>query len=294
MISRIGHISFAVTDLERSVTFAQDVVGLRLEERRGDVAYLTSNARHHQLRLVQGDAHACLAVGLDVADEADLDALAERAGAAGLAVEFDREQHAGIGRSLWIDVPDGPTFEVCANVTAVSAAPYPAFGVRPKKLGHITLASADTVALEQVLTDVLGLRVSDRIPGVLAWLRCNVDHHGIGVVTAETSGVNHYAFELEGWSSFEAMADHIVQHDVRLIWGPGRHGPGDNLFTYYEDADGSMIECFSDILKVEDERTYRPKDWPNDPTSLNQWGPTPDPVWFGYSTPFATSRLVSA
>ncbi|HEY4095399.1 MAG TPA: VOC family protein [Baekduia sp.] len=289
MIARVGHVAFAVPDLDRSVAFAQEVIGLRLEARADGVAYLTSNRRHHQLRLVQGDAHACSSIGLDVADAATLDALAARAEAAGLVAEADREQHPGIERTLWIDVPDGPTFEVCAGVAAVPDAAYPVHGVRPKKLGHVTLAAADTAALERVLTDTLGFRVSDRIPGVLAWLRCNTDHHGIGVVASESPGLNHYAFELEGWGAFATLADHIIQHDVRLIWGPGRHGPGENLFCYYEDADGSMVECFSDILKVEDEATYRPLDWPNDATSLNRWGPGPDPAWFGYSTPFATA-----
>jgi catechol 2,3-dioxygenase len=293
MISRIGHIAFSVTDLDRSVRFAQEVVGLRLEEHGDGVAYLTSNARHHQLRLTQASLHACSSIGLDVPDAATLEVIAERATAARLQIEFDREHHAGIERSLWVEVPDGPTFEICAGVAAVSDDAYSVYGTRPKKLGHVTLAAADTAALEQVLTDVLGFRVSDRIPGVLAWLRCNTDHHGIGVVSAETSGVNHYAFELEGWSSFEALADHIIQRDVRLIWGPGRHGPGANLFCYFEDADGSMVECFSDLLQVEDELTYAPKDWPNDATSLNRWGPGPDPVWFGYSTPFLSSRLAS-
>jgi catechol 2,3-dioxygenase len=289
VITRIGHVAFTVSDLERSVAFAQEVIGLRLETRGDGAAYLTSNRRHHQLRLVQGDAHACSSIGLDVADAAALDALAERAEAAGLITETDREHHPGIERTLWIDVPDGPTFEVCAGVAAVSDAAYPVHGVRPKKLGHVTLAAADTAALEGVLTDVLGFRVSDRIGGVLAWLRCNTDHHGIGVVSSESPGVNHYAFELEGWGAFSALADHVIQHDVRLIWGPGRHGPGENLFCYYEDADGSMVECFSDILKVEDEATYRPLDWPNDATSLNRWGPGPDPAWFDYSTPFAAA-----
>jgi catechol-2,3-dioxygenase len=291
MIRRIGHIAFTVRDLERSVAFARDVVGLRLETQADGVAYLTSNTRHHQLRLTQGEAHACSSIGLDVAAPAVLEAVAERAAQVGLTVDFDRQQHPGIERTLWIDVPDGPTFELCAGVAAVADHPYPVYGVRPKKFGHVTLASADTAALEQVLTETLGFRVSDRIPGVLAWLRCNTDHHGIGLVTAESSGVNHYAFELEGWGSFEALADHIIQHDVRLIWGPGRHGPGENLFCYFEDADGSMVECFSDILKVEDEATYSPKDWPNDATSLNRWGPGPDPVWFDYSTPFLSSLL---
>jgi len=157
-------------------------------------------------------------------------------------------------------------------------------GVRPKKFGHATFASADPDGLEKILAEVLGFRVSDRIPGLLVWMRCNSDHHGIGIVQGR-SGLNHYAFELEGWGSFEGLADHMITRDVTFIWGPGRHGPGDNLFCYVEDPEGSMCEFFSDMVQVEDEATHQPRDWPQAPTSLNQWGPAPDPVWFDYSTP---------
>jgi hypothetical protein len=41
-----------------------------------------------------------------------------------------------------------------------------------------------------------------------------------------------------------------------LHLGPGRHGPGQNVFAYFEDADGGMIELYSDMLQIEDESTY--------------------------------------
>lgn len=287
---RIGHIAFSVTDLDRSLQFAQDIIGLRLTERDGETAYLTSNARHHQLQLTAGENHAMLALGLDVTTTAALEQLEQRVIAAGFEVDHDRPLSAAIGNAFWFDIPDGPTIQVCANVASVSYARYPVYGTRPKKFGHATFAASDPETLERVFVDVLGFRVSDRIPGTLAWLRCNSDHHGVGIMQG-TPGLNHYAFELESWGSIETFADHMIQRDVRFIWGPGRHGPGDNLFSYLQDADGSMFELFTDILQIEDESTYAPREWEATATSLNQWGPGPDPEWFAYATPYATARL---
>ena len=283
-ITRIGHISLTVTDIERSIDFAERIIGLRLVERDADGAYLTSCSRHHQLALKEGDAHSVGPVAFDVERLEDLEAYAERLCGLGFSVDEDRRPSPGIDRSLWVDIPDGPTIQLCAGVAAVADTAYHVPGTRPRKFGHATFSAPDPAALESVLVDGLGFRVSDRIPGTLAWLRCNADHHGVGIVTGRP-GLNHYAFEIESWASFLRLGDHMIQSDVRFVWGPGRHGPGNNLFAYVQDADGSMCEFFTDLLQIADEKTYEPRDWPSSPTSLNQWGPGPDPVWFEYSTP---------
>jgi len=60
--------------------------------------------------------------------------------------------------------------------------------------------------------------------------------------------------------------------------GPGRHGPGFNLFIYFATADGNMVEYFCDMLQIwHDERgkpTYEPRVWKADFRTINQWGIT--------------------
>ena len=56
------------------------------------------------------------------------------------------------------------------------------------------------------------------------------------------------------------VADRLKLHrDARLIWGPSRHGPGNNQFMYFHDHDGAMIELCSDIAQMGD---YQPRRWP--------------------------------
>lgn len=292
-ITRMGHITLSVTDLDRSVEFAQDIIGLRLVERDADAAYLTSTARHHQLELRRGEEHRIVSLALDVAGEAEYAAVLDDVLGAGFEVREDGPLSSAIEEAFWFDIADGPTIQICRGVAAVADEPYPVYGVRPRKFGHATFATPDLEGLERTFADVLGFRISDRIPGTLAWMRCNTDHHGIGLVKGEP-GLNHYAFEIESWSAVETLADHMIQRDVRFIWGPGRHGPGNNIFAYIEDADGSMCEFFTDILQVTDESTYEAKEWEAVATSLNQWGPGPEQRWFEYSTPHASSSTREA
>lgn len=54
-----------------------------------------------------------------------------------------------------------------------------------------------------------------------------------------------------------------------MIWGPGRHGPGNNLFAFIEDLDGNKIEISGELEIIHDRKI---KKWPHEPRTLNLWG----------------------
>jgi catechol 2,3-dioxygenase len=289
-IARLGHIAFTVTDLARSARFAQEIVGLREVARTDDVAYLTSTSRHHQLRLRTGSHHVCDEIGFDTDSFGSWSILRDRVCAAGLDVtEVEDPLFAHLFR---FTIEQGPTIAICNGAAATEPVLYSTPGARPRKLGHVTLASPDTAAVGSVLLDVLGLRLSDRLPlgehadGELTWYRCNPDHHSVGLCPG-AAGVHHYAFEVDSFAALGTMGDHLLANGTRYIWGPGRHGPGQNLFAYFEDTDGSMIELYTDMLQIEDESTYQLSEWPDVASSANVWGPAPPDPWFAFSTPFA-------
>ena len=56
-----------------------------------------------------------------------------------------------------------------------------------RKLGHVVIRVSDLQRAVDFCTSVLGLRISDvypeeMMPGVMVFLRFNVDHHGIALV----------------------------------------------------------------------------------------------------------------
>jgi catechol 2,3-dioxygenase len=118
---------------------------------------------------------------------------------------------------------------------------------------------------------------------------CDTDHHGIALVEAGKEELHHYAFELENWGAIERYADRLAFQGRSLVWGPGRHGPGRNLYTYLPDPDNTIVEAYADLLVVPDDANYRPIDWSmrgND--ALNLWGPMPPAEWRDYGVPILT------
>lgn len=279
MITRIGHVGLRVTDLERSVAFAQDVLGLRESERRDGTSYLTCNARHHELVLIEDEQAGCDHLAFEVADEAALAAARERLGQEGIRV-LEAEPEPGLDGALRFVGPGGFVFELFHGMATGEPIAYDSVGVRPRKFEHITIKVSDKDGMERFLIDVLGLRLSDRAGDAIAWLRASEEHHGVSVIRADQDLLQHYAWQIEDWADVKRIGDHLMGRGQTFLWGPGHHGIGDNYFCYFLDEDGVIVEYSGDIQRIEDEARYVPRTWPDEPLSVNRWGNPPPPQEF--------------
>ena len=88
------------------------------------------------------------------------------------------------------------------------------------------------------------------------------------------------------WGAIERYADQLARLGKRLVWGPGRHGPGRNLYTYTADPDNAIVEAYADLLIISDESNYVPINWnASGDAALNLWGPPPPSDYRDYGTP---------
>jgi catechol-2,3-dioxygenase len=295
-VTRIGHIGLVVSDLDGYGEFLTGGLGLTETRREEGRAYYALGTRHHQVRITEGAALGCDGIGFDVSDAESLASLRGAVEEAGLEIVSDKPYDDTAAEGFSFQIPQGPTVELCAGVQlAPDPGAYPndfyrARGdhIKLQKLGHVGIGSPDPDAVERVFVDVLGFRISDRFPGVLSWARCNADHHSVGFAPAAAPGVHHMAFEIQSLAHYERLVDHLALSGLRLIWGLGRHGPGNNLFAYFDDPSGTMIEVYANMAQIENEDSYVPREWEDLQEVGNIWGPLPDDSWIGKLTPFTT------
>ena len=58
-----------------------------------------------------------------------------------------------------------------------------------------------------------------------------------------------------------------------MTWGPGRHGPGNNLFIMFDDPAGNHVELSAEMEQFHDEQADHPvRHWRPVPRSINLWG----------------------
>lgn len=271
----IGHVGLRVRDLERSGAFARRVLGLTESPAGPEELLLSANEKHHELQLIAADAPRFDHVGLEVESEAELEAVGERALAAGGVEISDHDPGPGLGRCRRFSGPAGIEYEIYTDMTRRPLTAEGRLKAPIRKLGHLTFLSADVEEILAFWLDGLGFRVSDQFEGQ-TWTRCDADHHGLAVGPRESGTVfHHHAWEVQDWGALGAYCDQLAVEGLALSWGPVRHGPGFNLATYLLDADGGAIEVYSDMMRIDDEAAYRAIDWSTQPRAMNLWGPGP-------------------
>jgi 2-polyprenyl-6-methoxyphenol hydroxylase-like FAD-dependent oxidoreductase len=78
---------------------------------------------------------------------------------------------------------------------------------------------------------------------------------------------------LAGTAAATALAAGGVAVDlIEKIWGPGRHLPGNNTFSYFLDPHGNTVEYTTELERV-DEDTWHPHLYDfTQPEVADQWG----------------------
>jgi catechol-2,3-dioxygenase len=141
-------------------------------------------------------------------------------------------------------------------------------------LQHLTFSSLDVEQFQDFYHNRLGFQVTDRVvtkDGKLAtcFTTSNHEHHTIACFKSDIKGMDHHSYEVGDWSYIKDWCDHFASKNIQLMWGPGRHGPGNNLFVFIEDIDGNWIEVSAELEIVHG----RPvKNWPQSERTLNLWG----------------------
>ena len=148
---------------------------------------------------------------------------------------------------------------------------------RPVRLAHAVLNSHDVAASQRFLEQVFDFSLSDRTR-IMAFMRCNADHHSIAFGDTDNDALNHIAFLMPDLESVMRGGGRMKDAGYGIEWGPGRHGPGDNAFNYFVGPFDVVIEYTAEVQQVDDSyQAGQPSDWTWPPGRVDQWGISPPP-----------------
>jgi catechol 2,3-dioxygenase-like lactoylglutathione lyase family enzyme len=140
---------------------------------------------------------------------------------------------------------------------------------------HVVVTTLDLDATRRFYEETLGFVLSDRVmrddgQPTTYFYRSDPEHHSFAAFLSDTVRLDHHALDVPDWNAIRDWADHFAAHDVPIVWGPGRHGPGNNLFCMVADPDGNMVEVSAELEQMPLGMPAR--SWPHTERSLNLWG----------------------
>jgi catechol 2,3-dioxygenase len=253
---------------DRLVPFYRDGLGLRERPLADDLWLLDGRKR----RMIIGRGASSRLAFAAFAMKNDEAVQAFRADLESRQVAF-RESPSPLFRdgAFALDDPDGRCLAF-----GVPGTSYDGADALPGRLQHFVVATTDLDRLHAFYADVLGFVVSDEVieestgEVTAVFYRSDPEHHSFAAFRAPETCLDHHAYEADCWNDIRDWADHFSSMRVPLWWGPGRHGPGDNLFFMVLDPDGNKVEISAEIEHMP--LTMGKRTWPHEERTLNYWG----------------------
>ena len=293
LVFAMGHVKLNTTDVDAVVKDMTDVLGLRVTQRTDTQVWLSANGRAAELVVVRADENSFNTIGLEALTAEDVAAAKANVEAAGCRILSDAPSLPCMDAGMTFATPEGLRFEIHTPTRDDMYRPrYDTVGVGPRRLDHVNLISPNPDATRHQLTTICGMQMSEKLANdSLTWMYGgNRQHHILGIVKG-TVGVHHYSFEFPEFNMYCQLGDILDRHDRQLIWGPGRHRPGDNTYAYYYDPAGCIVECSGPMALVADDAHFEPRiitnlERPGNVREMNVWG-TPAPLeWREAHFPF--------
>ncbi|MFM2485211.1 VOC family protein [Celerinatantimonas yamalensis] len=145
----------------------------------------------------------------------------------------------------------------------------------PARIQHCAFATTNIERMLDFYQNTIGYLVSDNVFDehqklTTTFLRSDHEHHALAIFQAKEKWFDHHCYESSNWNAIRDWADHLSTFDIPLQWGPGRHGPGNNLFIFIHDPDGNWLEISAELQTISADAPTG--EWIHESKTLNYWG----------------------
>lgn len=254
-IKRPGHVALNVPDLSHARDFYTRVINLRPVKETSQVVLLRGQFEHHCLELHKAEAAGVRHLGWET--DSDEDTAALRSLVEGLGVPVREAPPSPGERGVRFQFQDphlGLWHEVYRSMERLGVL-VPQGPVPPLRLGHLTTSTPDPDGALAFFRSI-GFRVSDWLPGFLAFVRCAPEHHDLGFLKFERPGLHHHAYDVGGWEGIKHVLDWMTLQGWPVEVGPVRHAGGNNISVYVRDPNAIRVEFYCEMELIADDEDH--------------------------------------
>lgn len=270
-IAKLGHVALVTTDLEKSLVFFEEIIGLERTTVEDGVYYLRAwgDFEHHSLSIQAGPESRIDHVAWKAKRLEDVDNFAVLLRDAGVDVtDVPAGTETGQGDAIRFKLPTGHNFEIYFKMdkpevtdprtkAKLKNQTYQAWrkGVSPRRFDHVNIGTnGDPSIITDFLIEKLGFKLREYVKGpsgelLSGWLSVTNLVHDIAVMSDPTMPSEHQMHHISYWSDnaqdILRAADILTENDIEFL-GPGKHGISQALYVYAMDpGSGVRVELFS-------------------------------------------------
>ena len=319
-VTELAWLEFDKPDLSRAAAFARAFGFQTIATQNDELLLRGTDAGAPCVIIRRGPETRFRGFALRAADESDLRRLSDKTGATPTRLP----ESLG-GRALSLVDPGGNSVKVVAGLHELPALPCqqphvlnagrqvirtnatqrpPREPARVQRLGHVVLSSTRYIESLNWYLDHFGLIVSDflyyagqrdRGP-TMSFIRCDrgslpTDHHTMALALGPADRYVHSAYQVSDLDALAAGGEYLREQGYFRSWGIGRHIQGSQIFDYWRDPDGFLVEHYTDGDMFDN--TLEPGWAPFTASGLAQWGPPATKDFLGTSPRLARTEVAA-
>ncbi|MDQ0218020.1 catechol 2,3-dioxygenase [Peribacillus cavernae] len=307
-VAQLAHVELFSPKPEDTVRFFTQFMGLQVTETKGQSVYLRAyeDFYHHTLKITEakeaGMAHSAWRASSEAALYQRVQSL-EKSGYGKGWIDGD----LGHGQAYQFQTPDGHNMEILWDVeyykapedqkTKLKSRPQkrPNVGIPARRLDHINLMCSNVTQNKNFMADELGFKLRENIlmnDGLEmgAWMSVSPLVHEIALMK-DLGGAKGRFHHIAYWYGYPQhlmdLADLLVENDIVIEAGPGKHGVSQAYFMYVFEPGGNRVEMFGDAGYLILDPDWKPVTWKEEELDKGIiWYGSPLPEeYFLYGTP---------
>ena len=272
-IAKLGYVSLVSADLEKSLVFFKEIIGLEETEVVNGVHYLRAwgDFQHFTLSIEQGERAYVKHIGWRTKQKEDVAEFKSLLEKEGLIVETIQPWTTpGIGEAIRFTAPSGHTFELYYDVKKTLAdekkrsvlknQTYKSWakGISPRRIDHVNLHTTENWQVTyKFFQEILGfnlreyLKVDESNEILAGWMSVTPLVHDIALVSRKNeelptkARLHHLSYWVDDSQDVLRAADICREHHLDFC-GPGKHSISQALYLYVSDpGSGCTVEVFT-------------------------------------------------
>ena len=306
-IAHLGSVELLTPNLEGSVWYFRDVLGMSEVHRAGRSVYLRAYGDYAltTLKLTEAAQPGPGCISWRATSPQALERRAAALEGAGYGLGWTNGDF-GRGRSFRFNDPDGHLMEVYYEEEKYVAPPeerstlknlpqkFSGRGAAARRIDHLALLARDVGANRDFVETLLGFQLREQVvfnegkTEIGSWLSTSQIHHQVAYVADVKGGrgrLHHFSLWVDEYQDVLRVADILAEHKVFIEAGPSKHNNSQAFYLYSFEPGGNRIEIYSGgyLVMAPD---WEPVTWNEEERGTGvYWGAALPDSFLNYATP---------